>query len=83
MREVTRQKRVSPVARELALTPILSQAKHRMAMISRTNPDDVRSMQRVLHLSRSWIGGNESLKRHIWITRVSSFITERSCTWWL
>ena len=35
MQEATRQKRVSPVARELTLTPILSQAKHRMAMISK------------------------------------------------
>ena len=53
MREATRQKRVNPVERELTATPILSHEKHRMAVISRANPVAVRSMQRLLHLSRS------------------------------
>lgn len=80
--EATRQKRVSADAKELTATPIWSQAKHRMAMISKVNPSAVRDMHRLLHLSRSWTGGNMGLKRQTWITRVSCFSTECSRTWW-
>jgi len=83
-REAMRQKRVSPVAAELTPTPVLSQAKHRIAMISRTNPVAVRSMHRLVHLSRtrSRSGGNELSRRHTWTMRASRFITERSRTCW-
>jgi hypothetical protein len=77
-REVTRQKSVSADAKALTATPIVSQAKHRMAMISRANPAAVRVMHNWLHLSRSWRGGNKELKRQTWTTRVSFFTTELS-----
>ena len=40
------QKRVSPVAKALTLTPIVSQARHRMAMISRMKPIAVNNIHR-------------------------------------
>jgi hypothetical protein len=42
--EATGQKRVSPDAKELTATPILSQAKHRMATISSENPSVIRNV---------------------------------------